>query len=126
MLLKSLRNGLGYLFVLVSFFIPPKRIKRSPEAQESVDIETQSLALYEFYTCPFCLKTRRAIKRLDLKIPTYEARNEPARAELLAGGGQIKVPCLRIKSNDEVTWMYESDDIISYLDKRFGEHSEQS
>jgi hypothetical protein len=39
---------------------------------------------------------------------------------LLEGGGQVKVPCLRITNADgNVEWMYESDDIISYLQKNF-------
>ena len=42
-----------------------------------------------------------------------------ARAALLAGGGKIKVPCLRIEENGESRWMYESNDIIRYLESRF-------
>ena len=119
--LKILRNGLGYFIILVSFFIPIKKIKRSTDEQKCVDNETLSLSLYQFQACPFCLKTRRAFKRLGLKIQTHEAQRNPARADLLAGGGQVKVPCLRIETKDEVIWMYESNDIIAYLDERFGE-----
>jgi glutaredoxin len=119
--LKLLRNGLGYLFVFISFFIPVKKQKRTTEEQACVDNKTQSLTLYQFYPCPFCLKTRRAIKRLGLNIQTKEARNEPARAELLSGGGEIKVPCLRIETKDEVIWMYESSDIMAYLEEQFSE-----
>ncbi len=32
----------------------------------------------------------------------------------------MKVPCLKIEQAGEVTWMYESNDIISYLNQRFG------
>ena len=47
-------------------------------------------------------------------------RSEVARAELLAGGGLLKVPCLKIvDSQGAETWMYESSDIIRYLDQRF-------
>ena len=38
---------------------------------------------------------------------------------LIDQGGKGTVPCLRIEENDQVTWMYESSDIIDYLEKRF-------
>ena len=120
MFLKLLRNSSGYLVILISFLFPIKKLKRSTEDQKLVDTETQTLSLYQFYPCPFCLKTRRAIKRLGLKIQTCDATQDPARAELLSGGGEVKVPCLKINTNGEISWMYESDDIISYLDERFG------
>ncbi len=124
MLLKLLRNGLGYLIIFVSLFIPVgNKLKRSREDQQCVNKATDSLALYQFTACPFCLKTRRAFKRLGLQIQTHNAVNNPARADLLTGGGQVKVPCLRIEKNDEVIWMYESSEIIAYLEQRFGENS---
>ena len=45
--------------------------------------------------------------------------DELARQELLQGGGKAVVPCLRIKNGDSVDWLYESMDIIRYLDERF-------
>ncbi|HAI96784.1 MAG TPA: glutaredoxin, partial [Methylococcaceae bacterium] len=35
------------------------------------------------------------------------------------GGGKLKVPCLRIEEDGKVSWMYESSDIINYLEDRF-------
>ncbi|MCP3852999.1 MAG: glutaredoxin [Gammaproteobacteria bacterium] len=119
--LKILRNALGYLIIFFSFFMPIKKLKRSAEEQQCVDKKVQSMTLYQFQACPFCLKTRRAIKRLNLKIKTLEAQYEPARSDLLSGGGEIKVPCLKIEDQGEVIWMYESNDIIAYLEEQFGE-----
>ncbi len=49
-----------------------------------------------------------------------DAKNDAeARAALQAGGGKVKVPCLRIEDADGTRWMYESNDIIAYLEKRF-------
>jgi len=31
----------------------------------------------------------------------------------------LKVPCLKITENGEDRWMYESNDIIAYLNGRF-------
>lgn len=121
MLLKLLREGLGRLIILISFFIPVKKIKRSADEQKCVDQATQSMSLYQFYACPFCLKTRRAFIRLGLNIDTRNAQKNPSRADLSAGGGAIKVPCLRVENAEETIWMYESSEIIKYLEGRFGD-----
>ena len=47
-------------------------------------------------------------------------RNDVAKQELLAGGGDLKVPFLRIGEGERgFQWMYESRDIIGYLEGRF-------
>jgi len=123
MLLKLLREGLGRLVILISFFIPVKKTRRSAEDQKCIDQATSSMSLYQFHACPFCLKTRRALKRLGLNIELRNAQKNPGRAELKAGGGQIKVPCLRIDNADGTSsWMYESSEIIQFLEQKFSEH----
>jgi len=53
-------------------------------------------------------------KDRDLELRSTSDR-EHAQA-LLQGGGKTQVPCLRIEQEDgSVEWMYESNDIISYL-----------
>ena len=123
MLLKFLRNALGYLIIIISFLIPIRKIVRSADEQKCINKKTAAITLYQFYACPFCLKTRRAIKRLGLKIETRDALKKPARTELRNGGGEIKVPCLRIEINNKITWMYESNDIIKFLEHHFDEDS---
>ncbi|WP_049723423.1 glutathione S-transferase N-terminal domain-containing protein [Gilvimarinus polysaccharolyticus] len=120
LLLKVLREGLGRLIAFVSWILPPKKVKRSPDAQSRVEHELKNLALYQFSACPFCIKTRRAMRRLNLPIELRNAQlGSPYRDELEQGGGRIKVPCLRIDENGATTWMYESGDIIQYLEQRF-------
>ena len=120
MILKLLREGLGRTIVFVDYVTRPKPIQRSPEDQAQVEKAAQELSLYQFYACPFCVKTRRAIHRLNLPIETRDAQNDQAhRAALEAGGGNIKVPCLRIDENNESRWLYESNEIIAYLNQRF-------
>ena len=47
-------------------------------------------------------------------------RSETARGELLAGGGDLKVLCLRVEGGDgQLEWLYESGHIIGYLEDRF-------
>lgn len=122
MLLKLLRNGLGNLIIFVDYLTRPAKLERNSDDQNTVDQATQQLSLYQFRACPFCVKVRRNIHRLNLSIETRDAMNNPDyRSELAEQGGEIKVPCLRVEEKDEVKWIYESSDIIDYLDKRFGE-----
>ena len=117
--LKLLREGSGRLLIIIDWVFRPSIIKRSDEEQLIVDQKTESLKLYEFYACPFCVKTRRAIKRLNLKVETRNAQKGDFRTELESSGGKIQVPCLKITRDGEVSWLYESNDIIRYLDKHF-------
>lgn len=122
LLLKALRNGLGAIIAFVSWMIPAGKIKRSPEAQQKVDQQTANIELYQFFGCPFCIKTRRAIRKLDLNIATRNAQAPGQyRDELLKEAGKVQVPCLKITENGKVSWMFESDEIIAYLQQRFGE-----
>ena len=120
---RTIRIILGPVLLFSDWISSPKGIKRSTEKQKQVDADTSKLAIYQFKTCPFCIKTRRAIKRLSLNIQLLDTqKNADNRQALLQGGGEIKVPCLRITQDDGVIrWMYESDDIIKYLEERFSE-----
>nr|WP_314582384.1 glutathione S-transferase N-terminal domain-containing protein [uncultured Pseudomonas sp.] len=120
MLMKALRVGLGQLVILVDFLTRPSKKKRSPEAQAAVDESAKDLTLYQFQACPFCVKTRRTLRRLNVPVALRDAKNnELDRQTLLTEGGKIKVPCLRIEEAGQTVWMYESKVIIDYLDKRF-------
>jgi glutaredoxin len=78
----------------------------------------KSLALYEFEACPFCQKVMDYIEAENLKVEYRNIREDPAfREELVEGGGKSTVPCLRItQTDDSHRWLYESDDIIEYLE----------
>ena len=79
----------------------------------------KGISLYQFYACPFCVKTRRAIHQLNIDIELRDINKNPShREQLEAATGKIKVPCLRIEQGDEVRWMHESDDIIEFLTMR--------
>jgi glutaredoxin len=115
------RAILGALILFFDWVFTPKSLKREASEQAAVDAETAKLALYQYKACPFCVKVRRAMKRNGLSVETRDAkRSEQFKQELEQGGGQLKVPCLRIEEdNGEVRWMYESGDIIEYLAGRF-------
>jgi len=118
---KALRFVLGPFILLWEMLNTPKGIVRPAEQQQQIDQQCRSLALYQFKTCPFCIKVRRTMRALSLNIELRDAQHDPQhRAALLQGGGQIKTPCLRITDEQgNSQWMYESDDIIQYLRKRF-------
>ncbi|MGY8874306.1 MAG: glutathione S-transferase N-terminal domain-containing protein [Gammaproteobacteria bacterium] len=118
--LRLLREGSGRILILIDWLFKPSVVTRSDEEQVKVDLETKTLKLYQFYACPFCVKTRRAIKRLNLKVETRNAQAAGEfRKELELSGGKIKVPCLKVEGAGEASWIYESNDIIKYLDERF-------
>ncbi len=118
---KTLRVVLTPFMLLWEKMTTPKGIVRQPEAQRLVDQQCSKLAIYQFKTCPFCIKVRRELSRLSLNIPLLDAQHQPQNREaLLQGGGQVKVPCLKITDEQgNVQWMYESSEIIRYLHERF-------
>jgi len=123
MVLKIIREGLGRVVVFVDQVTRPRPMTRPPETQRAVDAAVQPMALYQYFACPFCIKTRRAIHRLNLPIALRDAQNDPEhRAALAADGGKIQVPCLRIDDDSGTRWLYESGDIIAYLEQRFGDN----
>ncbi|WP_432473977.1 glutathione S-transferase N-terminal domain-containing protein [Amphritea sp. HPY] len=112
---------LGRLILLLNAIFRPRAMQRSAEAQQELDQRTAHLALYQYEACPFCVKVRRSLRRNGLNIEIRDAkRNDQFKQELQTGGGKLKVPCLRIEdSSGEPSWMYESSDIIAYLEKSY-------
>jgi len=116
---KGVHAIVGPILLTVDWLTTPRGIKRSPDEQQRIDKHTKNLVMYQFFTCPFCIKTRRAIKRLSPNTETRDAlKNASSRQQLLEGGGVIQVPCLRITTEDDgVEWLYESNEIIKYLEE---------
>lgn len=124
---RFVRLLLAPIMLISETLTTPKPMQRSAEGQREVDAACQQLALYQFRTCPFCIKVRKHIRKLNLPIELRDAQQvQQHRDALLSGGGKIKVPCLRIASGqdeNDVVWMYESDAINDYLSKRFADIS---
>jgi len=76
--------------------------------------------LFHSELCGFCHRVRRYMAGGGWDFPLKDTlRDRAARAELIEGGGRPTVPCLKItRDNGEVSWMYESLDIIDYLESR--------
>ncbi|PKH61109.1 MULTISPECIES: glutaredoxin family protein [unclassified Halomonas] len=119
---RGLRLVLTPVMLVSEKLSTPKSVERTPEEQASVDQACQKLALYQFRTCPFCIKVRKEMARLGLNIERRDAQLDPAHKQALQeGGGKVKVPCLRITHDDgREEWMYESDTINAWLHQQFG------
>ncbi|TWC29425.1 glutaredoxin [Pseudomonas sp. SJZ079] len=120
MIIKALRIGLGQLIVFIDFITRPRKMKRTPQAQAAVERSAAGLSLFQFHACPFCVKTRRTLHKLNVPVTLRDAKNNPQdRQTLLEQGGKIQVPCLRIEEDGQSTWLYESKAISAYLHERF-------
>lgn len=116
-----MRLVLGPVLLLREALTRPAGLVRAPALQAQVDQQCQSLVLYQFKTCPFCIKVRQEMRRLSLTIAQFDAQAEgPHREQLLRGGGKAKVPCLHVTdAAGQSQWIYESADIMAYLRGRF-------
>lgn len=75
-------------------------------------------SLYQFQLSPFATKTRRCVRNLGLSIPILDVlEDSTAWQELVLQGGKDQVPCLKIeRAGSPAQWMYESTEIIRYLE----------
>jgi glutaredoxin len=118
---RTLRVVLGPVMLLQERLTQPTGVQRAPTEQAAVEQACQSLALYQFSTCPFCIKVRQEMRRLSLPIEKRDAQHHlDNRNALLQGSGASKVPCLQItEANGQTRWLQDSDAIVAYLRERF-------
>lgn len=121
MILEPLRWIVGRGVLGWEILTRKKPVERSAEEQAVVDAETTGICMYEFRACPFCMIVRKVIHHKNLNIEVRDARRNKAWGEeLRLQGGKYQTPCLKITDADShVQWMYESKDILAYLDQRF-------
>ncbi|MBI3558187.1 MAG: glutathione S-transferase N-terminal domain-containing protein [Deltaproteobacteria bacterium] len=119
--MRLIRFVLGKIILFFDALFRPRPLARPAAEQAKVDAQTNNLALYHFMACPFCVKVRRHMTRRNLNIELRDVkRDKKFDRELVEQGGSFQVPCLRIRGDDSsVRWLYESSDIIAYLDQRF-------
>ena len=93
--------------------------KSHKQAQSKEQNMSESLELYYYPECPYCQKVLWALDQLDAAA-AITLRNihmdDDALRTLVDVGGKRQVPCLFI---DGVP-LYESDDIVEWLRRRFG------
>jgi len=95
------------------------RLGRGARARKARNDALEPLLLYNMEGSPYCRKVREALSELDL---SHVVRNLPKgsakRAELVQRGGKMQVPYLVDPNTGRA--MYESDDIVAYLEERYG------
>jgi glutaredoxin len=106
----------GKLILFFDGTFPPASPIKSPEEETRLANSVKGMEIYQYAACPFCVKVRRFLTREGISLPLRDAKSEPYRSELLKGGGKLQVPCLKITDSEgQVSWMYESGDIIDFL-----------
>ena len=80
-----------------------------------------TLELYELPGCPYCAKVVSKLDELDLEYVSHEVPSSHGqREEVKEVSGQTGVPVL-VDTEHDVEGMPESDDIVAYLEKTYGE-----
>ena len=73
-------------------------------------------ALYYYDACPFCQMVLRSLNNVNVEVELRNTLTDPTnRQALIQGGSRSTVPCLRIEKDGQEQWMYESRDIIAFL-----------
>ncbi|GBD27721.1 hypothetical protein HRbin30_03076 [bacterium HR30] len=104
----------------LSFFASAARLGRGRRCRvPNSRRRLKPLELFNMEGSPYCRKVREVLCELDLEYFVRNVpRGSPQREELKRIGGKIQVPFL-IDPNTG-TAMYESDEIIDYLEERYG------
>jgi len=86
------------------------------------------LELYQSEECPYCRKVREKLSELGVSYVAHNPRlpgdeggdvtNELTHRELVETGGEDQIPFLVDTDREET--VYESDDIVDYLDEHDG------
>ena len=129
MIRKILRRVLGRvlfgnLLRVINYITLPKPIKRKASVQATIDKITKDLSLYQFVTCPFCIKVTRFMHSNAINIELKDTqKDDHHKSDLITFGGKQQVPCLRVAQKERTDiWLYESDEIIKYLKKNVLNH----
>jgi len=75
------------------------------------------IKLYQFATCPFCEKVRVKLKELGLEYEKIEVDHAKKPKIVIDLGGTVPV------IDDNGTIMNESDDIVKYLENKYGSNA---
>lgn len=77
--------------------------------------EVKMFDLYILDSCPYCRKVMDYIDSKGIKYHKFDTSNKDNVLRLLSIGGKDQVPFLYDEDNDAK--IYESDEIINYIEK---------
>lgn len=85
-----------------------------------------TIELYELEGCPFCAKVRAKLDELGLEYETHVVPGAHSeRDEVRELSDQTEVPVL-VDTAHGVEGMHESDDIVAYLERNYGQQAQVS
>jgi len=89
-------------------------------------MNVKSLSLYHFESCPFCSITRKAIRKNNLNVELRDIQLDTEYLDdLIIHGGKAQVPCLLIERHKARSeWLYESSEIIQFLNNTAGQQKQ--
>lgn len=118
--MKLTRHLKGKALDLVDRLVPVRPQPCSEQQRDLLERESRRMHLYYCRTCPSSIAIKRHCEKLGLRVVEKDVvRVNAYRNELLNGGGEPRVPCLRIDDNQGPRWLYSPEAIRSYLNKRF-------
>ena len=104
---------------VISMLASGARLGRGSQCRATAPRAAQPLTLYHMEGSPFCRKVREALTEHDLEhVVRNVPRGSPKRRELERRGGKVQVPFL--VDPNTATELYESDDIVAYLQRTYG------
>jgi glutaredoxin len=79
-------------------------------------------AIYISRFCGACYRVLNAVDELGIDIEIRDVTANPGlRDEIRRATGRRTVPVLRIIEDGQQEWMFESREIVKFLNRRFGE-----
>ena len=61
--MKIIRWVLGRIILILDFATRPKKMDRDINDQKKLDTLLENHSMYQFHTCPFCVKVRRYLRK---------------------------------------------------------------
>jgi len=73
-------------------------------------------SLYYYDSCPFCARVLRALDQVNVEVELRNIMSDSNhRSDQQKATGRNTVPCLRIDNGTDSEWMFESMDIMRFL-----------
>ena len=78
--------------------------------------ENTQFSLYYYDSCPFCARVLSSLRNIKVNVELRNIASDPNhRNALHKATRRTTVPCLRIDNGKDSQWMFESMDIMRFL-----------
>jgi len=85
-------------------------------SDSSATAKNTKFSLYYYDSCPFCARVVRSLNKVNVEVELRNVMTDSAhRSALQQATKRTTVPCLRIDSGTNSKWMFESMDIMRFL-----------